>query len=256
MNAPIRLAAALALASAALPMSLAAQEHTAPRNAVVDARGATLVRVEARAGSLRVEGRPGLTEVRVTGVARANDRDYLEDIRLVTERAGDEVRVRVEIPDATGFFGRMQRTLDLTVEVPEGIAAHVDDSSGEAEIRGVGALRVEDSSGELTIEDVRGDLRVTDSSGGISVARVAGSVWVSDSSGEVRIRDVRRDVTVEEDSSGEIDVRDVRGSVRVREDSSGGIRVDNVGGDFTVDRDGSGGIRVGRVEGTVRVPRS
>lgn len=258
MNAPTVAAASLALALAAtlLPAGLAAQQHTSPRDAVVDARGATRLRVDAQAGSLRVEGRAGLREVRIRGVARANDRKYLDAMRLVADRSGAEVRVAVEIPEVRALFGRVQRVLDLVIEVPEGMAVDVDDSSGEVEIRRVGALRVKDSSGELVIEDVRGDLDVTDSSGGVSIAQVAGGVRVTDSSGELRIRDVRGTVVVDEDSSGEIDVRDVRGDVLVREDGSGGIRVDGVGGNLTVRDDGSGGVRVGRVAGTVRVPRS
>lgn len=258
MNAPTVAAASLALAlgAALLPARLAAQQHSSPRDAVVDARGATRLRVDARAGSLRIEGRPGLREVRIRGVARAIDRKYLDAMRLVADRSGSEVRVAVEIPEVRALLGRVQRVLDLVIEVPEGMAVDVDDSSGEAEIRRVGALRVKDSSGELVIEDVRGDLDVTDSSGNVSIAQVAGGVRVTDSSGELRIRDVRGAVVVDEDSSGEIDVRDVRGDVLVREDGSGGIRVDGVGGNLTVRDDGSGGVRVGRVAGTVRVPRS
>lgn len=258
MNVPTAAAASLALAfaAAALPPQLAAQQHTSPRDAVVDARGAARVKVEAGAGLLRIEGRPGLREVRIRGVARASDRKYLDAMRLVADRRGSEVRVAVEIPEVRVTFGRVQRVLDLVIEVPEGMAMDVDDSSGETEIRGVGDLRVDDSSGELTIEDVRGDLDVTDSSGNVSIAQVAGGVRVSDSSGELSISGVRRDVVVDEDSSGGIDVRDVRGDVLVREDGSGGIRVDGVGGNLTVRDAGSGGVRVGRVAGTVRVPRS
>ena len=258
MNVPTVSAAslALALAAAALPAGLAAQQYTSPRDAVVDARGATRVRVSAAAGSLRIEGRPGLREVRIRGVARASDRKYLDAMRLVADRRGSEVRVEVEMPQVRVMLGRVQRVLDLVIEVPEGMAMDVGDSSGDVEIRRVGALRVDDSSGELTIEDVRGDVDVTDSSGGVSITQVAGGVRVSDSSGELSISGVRRDVVVDEDSSGEIDVRDVRGDVLVREDGSGGIRVDGIGGDLTVRDDGSGGVRVGRVAGTVRLPRN
>lgn len=255
MNAPTSLGLAMALA-AALPAPLAAQDHASPRSAVVDARGATKVRVDARAGSLRVEGRPGLDEVRVRGVARASDRKYLEAMRLTAERRGGEVHVAVEIPEVRVFLGSVRRVLDLVVEVPEGIAVDVDDSSGEAEIRGVGALRVVDGSGGLTVEDVRGDLRVEDTSGGVSISRVAGGVWVRDSSGELSVRAVRGGVVVDRDSSGEIAIRDVDGDVLVREDGSGGIRVDGIGGSVTVQDDRSGGVRVGRVAGAVRLPRT
>lgn len=255
------------LAARSLPLALSlaatlaacshsgAQEHTAARSAVVDARGATLVRVHARAGTLRIEGRPGLQQVRVSGTARANERKYLEGIRLVTDRRGDEVDVRVEIPEVRVMFGSVQRALDLVVEVPEGVEMDVADSSGDAEIRRVGALRLKDSSGDLEIDDVRGDLRVEDSSGDVSVRRAAGEVWLRDSSGDLRVREVGGEVIVDRDGSGDIDVSGIRGSVVVHEDGSGEIRASDVGGDFTVGRDGSGGVRVSRVAGRVRIPQ-
>ena len=45
--------------------------YTAPRNAVVDAAGAKSIEVEAGAGLLRVEGKPGLRQVQVTGTPTA-----------------------------------------------------------------------------------------------------------------------------------------------------------------------------------------
>lgn len=237
MRALLLALAPLALAPAAAPAQLFGMggEHTAPRSAVEDARGVSAVRVHARAGSLRIEGRPGLSQVRVSGTARASERKYLEGIRLVTGRHGDVVTVEVEIPEVKVRFGNVNQALDLVIEVPEGVALDVRDSSGAAHVRRVAALRLEDGSGEVVVEDVRGDVRVEDGSGAISIARVGG---------QVRVRD----------GSGEIDVRDVRGSVAV-DDGSGALAVSDVGGNLTVERAGSGGVRVARVAGAVRLPR-
>ena len=68
------------------PAALKAQsanDFSAPRNAVVDARGAKLVRVEAGAGILKVEGRAGITEVQVKGTAYASSRSLLNSIKLI-----------------------------------------------------------------------------------------------------------------------------------------------------------------------------
>lgn len=250
----------LLLSSLLLPTAACAQlgsgsKHTAPRSAVVDARGASALRVHARAGSLRIVGRPGLSEVRVTGTARANKEKYLEGIRLVADRRGGEVKVAVEWPEVTVFFGSVNRALDLVLEVPAELALDVKDSSGDLEVRGVAALRLDDSSGDVEVEDVRGDVRVDDSSGDVSLLRVGGDIWLSDRSGDLRVAEVGGGVVVDRDGSGEIDVRNVRGSVAVREDGSGAIRVSDVGGDFLVDDDGSGGVRATRVAGRVRIPR-
>jgi hypothetical protein len=231
-------------------------ESTGPRNAVVDAAGARMVRVTARAGDLRVEGKPGMAQVQVRGTARASSDRLLAEIKLIAERRGDVVVIEADIPDRSSWrrMGDMYRGLDLIIEVPEGIALEVEDSSGDLEIRKVGALDLSDSSGNIELYDIGGALRVDDSSGDVRIEGVKGDVRLSDSSGDLDVRHVVGSVTVENDSSGEIDVVDVSGTIHVERDSSGGIRVADVGGDFIVDRDGSGEIDMRNVKGTVRVP--
>lgn len=228
-------------------------DHRAERAASVPASGADLVRIAARAGALRVEGRPGLSEVRIRGEACASHERYLEGIELRAERVGDEVRVEAVMPEMRGF-GSFAARLDLVIEVPELLPLDVDDSSGVVEIRGVAALRLRDSSGEIDVSDVRGEVEVDDSSGEIRLAGVRGDVRLRDSSGGIEVRDVAGSVLVERDGSGEIDVADVERDVRIERDGSGSISVAGVRGDFVVERDGSGGIRHRDVAGAVRVP--
>lgn len=258
MNAPLLAALSLLTASPAPGAQLAGRVecdyYGADRSATVPASGATGGRVSARAGGLRIEGRPGLTEVRVTGTACASDERYLEGIRLVAERVGDEVVLTVEIPEMTGF-GRDHASLDLVVEVPAGLSMVVEDSSGDVYVRGVAALDLSDSSGDVDVADAAGPVRVRDSSGDVLVRAVAGGVVIEDSSGGVDVRTVAGSVLVNADSSGDIEVSDVQGDVVVRRDSSGDIRATRVRGDFVVERDGSGSIRHDEVSGTVRVPR-
>lgn len=210
--------------------------YTDRRDAEVDARGARRVEVEARAGTLRVIGVDGLRRVRVRGVARASRREWLDDVRLVARREGDAVVVRADVPEHgwDGGWGGGTRALDLVVEVPRGIDARVEDGSGDAVIRGVGALAVTDGSGGLEIED-------------------AESVEVRDGSGELRVADVRRDVRVA-DGSGGITVARVGGAVVVERDGSGGVDVRAVGGDLVVDRRRPSGITYADVRGRVQVP--
>jgi hypothetical protein len=227
------LAAVLALAAAA---PSAAQEYTSRRSATASAAGATKVYVEALAGSLRVEGRSGLAEVRARGTARALSKEDLDRIKLVAERDGAAVRVWVEIPQDDGrHSGHDPGALDMVVEVPNNLPLDVKDSSGDTEIVGVGALDVGDSSGEIQVSDVAGPLRIEDSSGEIRVSKVRGDVWVRDGSGGIVARDVTGNLTVDADGSGSIEVA-------------------NVGGDFVVRRDGSGGVTYSNVRGSVRVP--
>ena len=212
--------------------------YTAPRNATVDARGATVVRIEARGGILRVEGKRGLAEVRVRGTALASRERDLEDIQLAAERRGNTIEVRADIPEGEnrGFVGRDEyRGLDLVLEVPDDIALDVVDGAGDLEIRNVGDVELRDGSGGIELADV-------------------GAVRLVDGSGEITVVNARGDVTIR-DGSGRIDVREVSGSVTVSEDGSGSIDVHSVGGDFTVGRDGSGGMAYANVKGEVRVPQ-
>ncbi len=228
--------------------------YRAERTAVVSASDADLVRIAAGAGSLRIEGRPGLSEVRIRGEACASEARYLEGIRLRAERSGGEVRIETLMPEMSGF-GRKSATLDLVVEVPERLPLDVDDSSGDVEVRRVAALRLSDSSGGIEVSEVAGDVEVDDSSGDIRLRGVRGNVRLSDSSGGIDVRDVAGSVRVEADGSGDIEISDVGRDVVIDRDSSGGIHVANVEGDFVVERDGSGGIRHQDVGGTVRIPR-
>ena len=253
----VRILAALGLLSLAAPPTPAWNDWCqvrAPRDATIDAGGAESLRVEARAGSLRIVGERGLDRVIVQGRACASDRETLEAIRLRADRSGREIRVVAEIPEHSGLFSHGGGGLDLEMRVPASLAADVTDSSGEAEVHGVASLRIEDSSGELRIRDIAGEVRVHDSSGELQVEHVGGLVVDDDSSGSIRVRDVRGAVLVRQDSSGGIDIRDVGGSVTIGKAGSGGVRVDNVRGDFTVERIGSGGIEHSRVGGRIDVP--
>jgi hypothetical protein len=228
----------LALApAAASAQNYPGDGYTAEREADVDARGARRVEVEGRAGFLRVRGVEGLTRVRVRGTARASRREVLERIRIEARREGDVVVVRADVPDRRDDdrWGDDLRALDLTVEVPRGIAANVVDGSGELEVRGVGALDLKDGSGEIDVEDV-------------------GPTRIDDGSGEIRVRDVRGDLRVS-DGSGSIEASRVRGSVTVERDGSGGIDVRGVDGDLTVDRARARAISYADVRGRVDVPR-
>jgi hypothetical protein len=222
----------LAASSGTAAASWTECNHRAPREATVPAGGARSIRVVARAGDLRIQGREGATAVGVKGTACASTEARLQAIRLIAERRGDVVHIEVDTPEdwMSGAAG-----MDLTIEVPASIPLDVEDGSGSAEVRGVAALEIDDGSGDLLIENVAGAVTITDGSGDVDI-RQAGSVLVKD------------------DGSGSLHARGVRGDVIVRDDGSGSIDVSDVGGDFTVDKDGSGGIAHDGVRGQVRIP--
>jgi hypothetical protein len=230
-------------------------DYSAPRNAVVDASGARTVEVEAAAGILRVEGKPGLKQVQVTGTARSSSQDLLKDIRLIAERRGDVVFIKADMPDDERRNNwNSSMALDLVIEVPQGINADITDGSGDAKVLNVGSVDATDGSGDFLVSGASGSVRVTDGSGNLTIENVGADVKVSDGSGDIDVRNVTGSFTVESDGSGSIFATDVKGSVIVQSDGSGEIDVNKVGKDFRVESKGSGSIDYASVSGQVDIP--
>jgi len=230
--------------------------YTAPRNAVVDAAGAKTVEVDAAAGILRVEGKPGLRQVQVTGTARASSQGLLNQIKLIAERRGDLVFIKADMPENNGWGDDdWQVGLDLVIQVPQGINADITDGSGDTKIFNVGSLEATDGSGDFSVDGAAGSVRITDGSGNLKIENVGGDVTVNDGSGDINVRSVSGSFVVESDGSGGIYATDVKGSVIVEHDGSGSIDVSKVGKDFRVESKGSGAIDYSEVTGRVDIPQ-
>jgi DUF4097 and DUF4098 domain-containing protein YvlB len=248
-------------AVAAAPFLIGSAAHaqnpfSAPRNAVVDASGARSVEVEAAAGSLRVEGKPGLRQVQVTGTAYSSSQQMLNRIRLIAERRGDVVFIKADIPDndESWYRNNYSAALDLVIEVPQGMNADIADGSGDAKILNVGSLDASDGSGSLSVIGAAGSVHITDGSGDLTIENIGGDVRVSDGSGDLNVRNVTGSFIVETDGSGSIYATDVKGSVVVENDGSGTIEVNKVGKDLRVESKGSGSIDYADVSGQVDIP--
>lgn len=227
-------------------------ELESERSLSLAAGAGDLLAVRAGSGELEVQGVEGLDEVRVVATLCASDEGRLDGLDVTLDREGDEVRLETRYP-SDGTSGRSYARIDLRVEVPRGMAADVEDSSGEMRLAGVGALTIDDSSGEIEVVGADGSVRIDDSSGEITLRDVAGDIDVQDGSGDIEIQDVQGSVRLT-DGSGSIEVRDVERDVVVERDGSGSIAVHEVGGDFRVERDGSGGIDYSGVRGQVDIP--
>ena len=232
-------------------------DHRAHRAAQVDMAGVSHVIVIAKAGSLRVEGRDGARAVIASGEACSSDPDILRDITLTATRSGSTATVEVHIPSMDGwnFFGGSNAALDLTVTLPSNVPVDINDTSGAMTVVNVGRCSIDDTSGEIDVRRVHGDLTIRDTSGAIYVDDVAGNVHIPrDSSGEIEVRRVAGGVAIDEDSSGGVTISNVQRNVFIGHKGSGSIYVSDVGGDFTVDHKGSGGIDYARVAGRVSIP--
>ena len=248
-------------------------KFTAERTGGISVAGAKRVEIRAGAGELKVTGKRGTGEVSAVGRACASAQELLDQIQLKVTREGDVIHVDVQMPDVDAIQGRAFAILDLNIDLPDNLPLVAVDSSGDARFEGLASSDITDSSGELTIADIKGDLRVRDSSGDIEVRHVSGNVQLEDSSGEIEVDEVQGDVLVSsdssgsmtirhigkgvrvaQDSSGDIDIADVKGSVNIDSDSSGGVDVQRVGGAFTLGSKGSGDIKVAEITGAVSLP--
>lgn len=218
----------------------------------MDAKDLQRLVLNARAGSLRVMGGDGST-IRARGTVCASDKDLADAAMLRSDHGQGTARVDVDLPST---HGREYVRMDLVVEMPRGLALRLGDSSGDLTVDDVAAATVADNSGGLRITKVAGDVDVDDGSGDIEITDVTGNVRVHDSSGDIHIRQVHGDVTIPRDGSGDIRIANVDRNVVVQSDGSGDIVVAGVGGDFTVEQDGSGDIRYRDVKGQVSIPRN
>ncbi|HEV8436129.1 MAG TPA: hypothetical protein VGR95_22160 [Thermoanaerobaculia bacterium] len=232
-------------------------EHRAHRSAQIDMAGVSHVVVIAKAGSLRVEGRDGVRTVAASGEACSSDEDVLRDITLTATRSGSTATIEAHVPSLNGwsFFGGSNAALDFTVTLPSNVSVDIDDTSGGMTVVNVGTCSIDDTSGEIDVRRVHGDLTIRDTSGAIIVEDVAGGVHIPrDTSGEIEVRRVGGGVAIDEDSSGAVTISNVKRNVFIGHKGSGSIYVSDVGGDFTVDHKGSGGVDYVRVAGHVSIP--
>ena len=221
--------------------------------------GVSHVIVIARAGSLRVEGRDGARNLVASGEACADDNDVLRDTTLTATRSGSTVAVEAHVPSASncyiGCWGFNSPTLDFTVTLPPNVTVEINDTSGGMTVVNVGSCSIDDTSGEIDVRRVHGNLTIRDTSGGIFVNDVSGNVHVPrDTSGELNVRNVGGDVSIDEKGSGSVTIAQVKRNVWIGHKGSGSIYVSDVGGDFTVEHKGSGSIDYARVAGRVSIP--
>lgn len=214
-----------------------------------------LLTVVAGAGELEVIGDADRKTVLIDAKLCAEGEQQLADMNVSLELKGDATHIKTEFASGRLWDSNSNGAyIDLTVYVPVHAKLDVTDSSGQARVTGVASLVIVDSSGQLTIEDVGGNVTVEDSSGSLKIKRVNGDVSVTDTSGSIKATYIAGDFTVEADSSGSIGADYVKGNVLVRSDSSGSINANQVGGDFTVVEDSSGGIEHKDIAGKVSLP--
>jgi len=151
------------------------------------------------------------------------------------DQSGNDVSV---VADSRGnIFGIRRSNIRFTVDVP--VQYNLNLNTG---------------GGNITVEDVSGEVEVDTSGGNIEIGMVTGGDVKADTSGgNIEVRGATGDVEVDT-SGGNITIGDVTGQV-VADTSGGRIRIGDVQGGIEADTSG-GSIEVGESMGRVRLDTS
>ncbi len=224
----------------------------------LDLSKSDVLAISAAAGDLDIIGVSGSDNAVIHGKICTSKESWLEESGLSTT-SGQRAQIDVNLPNTDGgwsLFGNSYAWLDLQIEVPQELALVVKDSSGDMFLKNIATLQLQDSSGDIEIEDARASISIRDSSGDIDIDKAGGDLTIeADSSGDIYASDIDGTVLVKQDSSGDIRISHVKNNVIVERDSSGDISASDVGGNFHVLKDGSGGITSKDIAGKVQLPQ-
>lgn len=205
--------------------------------------------VQAEAGSLSVHGAEVGSDIFIEATLCSSNKSELEEMDVSHTRRGGVEYIETVIPDIHwAFWNSHYAYIDLDVTIAQGLSVAIKDGSGAIVVSGVGDLRIDDGSGEISVRSIAGDLSIDDGSGEINIEDVGGDVDIDDGSGEIKVSGVIGNVEID-DGSGFIRIAEVRGTVSIR-DGSGGIDVRDVDQEVVIVEDGSGSVELRRVNGS------
>ena len=220
------------------------------------------LRIQCKAGSLYITNADWQENIRVLAEVEAEDKDknavqeFPEKfVDLSLERQGPRAILKSaqkeNLLNSIGpLFQPMEAKINLTIDIPPGVDLFIDDTSGPIHIQHLrGHIVIKDGSGEIILENVTGNVTVADGSGKIFMEGIQGNVEVKDGSGGIEVDRIRGDVRVT-DGSGEISIQHVDGYVTVR-DESGEISINDISGNVMIRSSESGELNVERVKGQV-----
>lgn len=204
------------------------------------------------AGSIRVAGKAGASEVRVISRRCASRLELLEALQLESSRSSSDLMLRFDQP--TGLFSLTEGSIariDLSVEVPESAAVLMEGGMTPVEVSNVGALRLETSLGDVRAVGVRGDVTVVTSVGEVVVGEVGGDVQIAAEVGGIHAWTIAGRLTLKEGHTGWVEVAGVEGDVVIEDGQTGDVAVSEVSGGLWVGHMPRGRLGVEDVSGPI-----
>jgi Toastrack DUF4097 len=257
MRRAIALTAAMTLLAFAGTAGAEECRYSAPRAVELDGAGLKSLLLNLGATDAHVRGVAGLSKIEVRGTACASNPSWLPGLQIDTSHSGGTATVTVRTGEhgvTFGLFGYSHYAyLKLSVEVPPQLAVEIDSGSGDVSAQALGALDFHSGSGDLKAQDIGGTLALQLASGDVEARRVGAVQLRGTGSGDVTVEDVRGDVRVEHAGSGDLHFSNVSGGVSVGAIGSGDLHLQNIGRNVAVGRIGSGDVIVDGVGGDLRV---
>lgn len=245
------------------PLAVSAKTYGELQELSLSSEGISAMKIECGAGFLKLRGVEGLNEIRVKAdvVAGSKKGEKLkkfieENVELSLEKHMNKAVLisRIERSSFPFFhfsFNKESKRIDLTVEVPRKMDVEIDDGSGAIELENIkGEVDIDDGSGSLNVTDVKGELEIHDTSGTIEISNIEGKTDIHDGSSSIVINNVKGELDIR-DGSGSIDVKDVTGDITIY-DGSGQIKVCKVKGDVKIE-DGSSSLWTTDIDGNVKI---
>ncbi|MBD3413066.1 MAG: hypothetical protein GF421_01375, partial [Candidatus Aminicenantes bacterium] len=194
--------------------------HQQFKDLTLDSAGIRELDIECGAGFLKISTEKGLSrinveaEIIVEGMNKDKASKYIQDeVVLSLKKRGDTAYLISKFRPMNSFFSTRERSINLTVHIPSEINLDVDDGSGSIWIENVkGALKVHDGSGDMRIRNISKGAKITDGSGNMDLYDITGNVKIDDGSGNMDIEGVRGNLHVN-DGSGNFTAKDIQGMI-------------------------------------------
>jgi len=156
-------------------------------------QGIEKLEIDCAAGFLKVYGIESLAKIEVTaeiiveGKRVRDEEEFVrENIELSLEKRGTKAVLISRFKESFPYISFRKKLINLTVNVPKSINLRIDDSSGSMSVEDIsGQLDIEDSSGDIYIADIKGNVDIDDSSGDIEAIAISGYLTIDDGSGGI-----------------------------------------------------------------------
>ena len=249
----------------------------------VDMAGMANLRVETRSADVHMIQSPDDTLRVVTyrrvqaGSSRSVD-DILDQIKVTSERQGDQLVLRVREPErirnnrlnieAGGWRYRRSVEIEVSIAVPARVKVECETNRGDLDAVGLaqevamtatsgdielsqltGPVRAQTTSGDVTLRDLGQGATVRVTAGDVDAVEVRGPLVVRATSGEISAREAHGGVRLET-STGDVEVHGTAGTVIIST-SAGEVDLSDAAADSCVLETASGDISAG----LVRAPR-